>query len=533
MICRFEHAIGDYEWWYTRVPDEAFRFDLRQEGPADGALRPADPPIGPGGGNRPPAWLDNLLISVLNRNVGPKSSCMTDNGSFWSGDVATDLALIERDTVLPGLIPGPTRSLAVLPFDIAYSVPGVLALMSTRKHVFSAHNVGFYEALAQTLGLAMDDRRAQHALRERVKELTCLYAVAKVLESTDGAIVERLPEIARLLPPAWQFPDILVARIRVDDAAFATGDDARSVHRQEATVLVDGVARGTVEVGYLEDRPEFVEGAFLREEAHLIGAVARELALFVQRRDARLERAHMATIMRQTDRLATIGRLAAGVAHEINEPLGGILGFAQLARKTANLPAQVVQDLERIIQAALYARDIVRKLMLFARQSPPSRDWVQLSSLVDESLSLLAPRVQEFGVEVRRELDPVCPKVYADPVQLSQVIVNLCVNAIQAMPGGGILTVRTRKEDGEVTIVVEDTGAGIASDIADRIFEPFFTTKSPEQGTGLGLSVVHGIVISHGGKIHFQSQPGAGSRFEVKLPASSPLPAMEDQRSNG
>jgi signal transduction histidine kinase len=173
--------------------------------------------------------------------------------------------------------------------------------------------------------------------------------------------------------PARRFPTALVARIRLDDPEFATGYLRRAIHRQEAPLIVEGVRRGFVELGYTEDRPDFVEGVFLKEEGHVILAVAREVAHFIQRCEAQSEKERLAERLRLSDRLVTIGQLAAGIAHEINEPLGSILGFAQLARKAAGLAEKVGNDLDKIIRATLHAREIVRKLMLFARQSPPSR----------------------------------------------------------------------------------------------------------------------------------------------------------------
>lgn len=533
LVTGLEDGVSRYRWSATRASEESFRFEPRFES------RCASPSSATGGtaspascGTQPATWFDDLIASVLHREVGPKSRCVTSHGSYWTGDVVSELALASANTLLPGGAPREMQSIAVIPFDVNPSIPGVLALLGARKHMFSVQSLEFYEALAQTLGLAMDDRRSHHALRERVKELACLYAIAQVLESAEGPVSETLAEIVRLLPPAWQFPEALVARIRIDEAESATGDIGLAVYRQEAPVVVDDTPRGLVEVGYAEDRPEFVEGVFLREEEHLIAAIGREVSLFVQRCDVRTEKLRLAEQARQTDRLATIGQLAAAVAHEINEPLGGILGFAQLAKKLPGAPERVVKDLDQIIRAALHAREIVRKLMLFARQSPLSRSWVRINDIVDESLCLLASRLTECGVKVVRDLDSASHTIYADAVQLNQVVVNLCVNGIQVMPKGGTLTLRTRGSASSVSITVEDTGTGVPPEIRDHMFEPFFTTKSPEHGTGLGLSVVHGIVTAHGGTIDFDTGPGTGTRFEVCLPTSRPPHGQKEQATD-
>jgi len=221
--------------------------------------------------------------------------------------------------------------------------------------------------------------------------------------------------------------------------------------------------------------------------------------------------------LRHADRLATIGQLAAGVAHELNEPLSNILGFAQLVQKFPELPSQVFKDVERIIRAALHAREVVTKLMTFARPKLPVLSEVNLNQLVSDGLYFLASRCAKSGIELVRQLSPDLPEIVADSGQLHQVLVNLVVNAIQAMPNGGRLTITTKdNQDGTVSLFVSDTGVGMSDDVKKHIFVPFYTTK-PE-GTGLGLSVVYGIVTAHGGSIKVESEPGKGSCFEVILP---------------
>jgi signal transduction histidine kinase len=518
-----------YRWSAGRSPQESFDFESLATGESAACTVATTASIAA----RPRAWFDELVQSVLRAQIGPRSRCVTAHGSFWTGDAVSDLALSEQSYSSPAVANLEVGSIAIIPFDVAPTIPAVLALLSGRKHAFSAQNIEFYEALAQTLGLAIDDRRAQHALRERVKELSCLYAIAQVLEGVDATVPEALATIVQIIPPAWQFPDRVVARIRLDDREFSTGETTRIKYSQEAAVVVEGTIRGLVEVGYVQDHPEFVEGPFLKEEEHLISAIAREVSLFVLRSEVRIEKQRLAEKVRQADRLATIGHLAATVAHEINEPLGGILGFAQLAHKAPGVPDKVVKDLGKIVQETLHAREIVRKFMLFARQSPSTRSWVRVNDTVEDSLTLLAARFTEHGVKVVRDLDPARPGVFADAVQLHQVVVNLCVNGIQAMPRGGTLAIRTRGSADSVSIIVEDTGTGIPPEVRERLFEPFFTTKNPEQGTGLGLSVVHGIVTSHGGTITFDTEQGAGTRFEVRLPTSSPSHDQKGQAANG
>jgi signal transduction histidine kinase len=206
----------------------------------------------------------------------------------------------------------------------------------------------------------------------------------------------------------------------------------------------------------------------------------------------------------------------------LNEPLGNILGFAQLAKKVPELPVQVEKDLKNIETASLHAREIIKKLMTFARQFPPKRAPVNLNNIVTDSIYFFEARCVKAAIRLVCRLVPDLPRITVDPGQINQVLVNLVVNAIQAMPAGGTLTVQTRLTETEVCLIVEDTGAGISEDITNQIFLPFFTTKDINEGTGLGLAVVHGIVTSHGGRIVVESEIGEGTRFLIYLPLQDP-----------
>jgi len=361
---------------------------------------------------------------------------------------------------------------------------------------------------------------AKVALRERVKELTCLYGIAQRAEKPGVSLDEILHSIVALLPPAWQYPEIATARIVFNGRSYATPGFRKCRQKQTADLVVNGDRRGMVEVGYVEKRPENDEGPFLKEERNLIEGVARQVALIIERRQAEEDRAKLEDQLRHADRLATIGVLAAGVAHELNEPLGNILGFAQLAKKCPDLPESARRDIEKVEAASLQAREVIRKLLVYARQMPPERTKVNLSHVVEKGLNFLETRCAQAGVELVCSLAPDLPPITADPVQLNQVLVNLVVNALQAMPNGGKLTVQTCLSGSQVCLIVEDTGIGMSDEEMGQIFVPFFTTKGVGQGTGLGLPVVHRIVAAHGGTIEVKSKVGCGTRFEIRLPAA-------------
>jgi signal transduction histidine kinase len=421
-------------------------------------------------------------------------------------------------------------SVAVTPLRVGRKRIALLILKSARKGYFEEKDMAPCGRVAQNLGMALMNQRAQAALQERIKELTCLYTIARVMENPQAPLDEVLQVVVEALPPAWQYSNIASARITFDQRVFQAPNFREGAYTQRADLVVQGKWRGSVEVKYFREKPEIYEGPFLREERHLIDTIARQISLFVEQKETEGEKEVLQEQLRHADRLATIGKLAAGVAHELNEPLGSILGFAQLAKKTAGLPKQAEQDLDRIISASLHAREVIRKLMLFARQMPPRMIPLNLNQVVKEGLYLFETRCARQGIELALSLAPDLPDIHADATQLTQVMTNLVVNAIQAMPQGGKLSVVTWSGPDSVHLCVEDTGEGMSPEVRKQIFMPFFTTKEVDEGTGLGLAVVHGIVTAHKGSIQVESLVGRGTRFEIRLPLA--VHPIEEKEGN-
>jgi signal transduction histidine kinase len=423
-------------------------------------------------------------------------------------------------------------SLALIPLFVDHQNVGLLRLESKQRSFFKEDENELYEILGQSLGIALAHRHAQVDLRERVKELTCLYGIARLAVRARISLEEILQGIVELLPPAWLYPEVTHAEIIFDGHSYSTSGFQDGKQKLTADIMVGGERRGVVKVVYGEEKPEFDEGPFYKEERNLIDAVAKEVGIIIKRREAEEEQIKLQEQLRHADRLATIGQLAAGVSHELNEPLGNILGFAQLVKKSPDLPEQVEQDIGKILNASLYAREIVKKLLIFARLMPPKKTLINLNKVVEEGLYLFESRCKQEGIELVRDLSPDLPEVHADPSQLNQALVNLVVNAVQAMPSGGRLTLRTLHDRDHVSLIVEDTGTGMDGEVLKKIYTPFFTTKDVGQGTGLGLPVVHGIVTSHGGSINVESSVNRGSRFEIQLPLIR-LQEMQGNNSNG
>jgi len=226
----------------------------------------------------------------------------------------------------------------------------------------------------------------------------------------------------------------------------------------------------------------------------------------------------------RSEKLSSVGVLAAGVAHEINNPLTTVLGYAKLLLEGRPEDDPDRAALELVADEARRVQEIVRNLLDFSRQEPGQVGPIVLGELMERTLSLVAPDLRKRQVEVERALSPELPAALADARRMEQVLVNLITNAAHAMAGGGTLTVATgrdRARPDEVYLEVRDTGRGIAPEDQPRVFDPFFTTKEPGEGTGLGLAVSHGIIEELGGEILLESEPGEGSVFRVWLPAAA------------
>jgi two-component system NtrC family sensor kinase len=277
------------------------------------------------------------------------------------------------------------------------------------------------------------------------------------------------------------------------------------------------------ELGALADA--FVKvTSHLREANEKLQEGAKTLEWKVEERTRELQ--EIQSHLSQSEKLASIGKLAAGIAHEINNPLGGILIYSHLLLEDAPEGHPHHDNLLKIVKETTRCKGIVKGLLDFARPKEPEWAPTDIHDLLDGCLSLTGRQTLFQNIRVERDYEPSLPRVTADRAQLQQVFMNMIFNAAEAMEGQGILTLRTSSAGGgtEVAVEITDTGHGIKDEDRERLFEPFFTTKEVGQGTGLGLAISYGIIQKHNGKIEVRSEPGRGATFIIRLPTKGTGP---------
>jgi signal transduction histidine kinase len=265
--------------------------------------------------------------------------------------------------------------------------------------------------------------------------------------------------------------------------------------------------------------------SFGDDDVSFVQAVANVLGAVVARaREEQLE-----AQLEQSRRLESVGQLAGGVAHDFNNLLAVILNYADFAREAATDEEQR-SDLHELSKAASRGADLVRQLLQFSRRKPIDPVSLDLNDVVRETEPMLRRTIGEH-IELRCRLAPALPATVIDPGQMTQVLVNLAINARDAMPEGGAITIETTVVDGGLRLVVEDTGVGMTEEVLAKAFDPFFTTKPPGSGTGLGLATVYGIVTQADGSVAIESAPGGGTRVAIYLLSAKagavPLPVAE------
>ncbi len=352
-------------------------------------------------------------------------------------------------------------------------------------------------------------------LEERVKELSCLYGVSSAIRKHSDSILETLEEICNITQHAWLFPNEAVVQMKLNNFQVVTADLPKKHIVQTSEILLFNENKGFIKVYY--DTNKLPDAYFLEEEQKLLDKIAIEISEFFERREIENNKELLQRSAERNDRLSILGEITAGIAHELNTPLGNILGFAELIQ-SSNPENQIQKDTEKIIKAAIYSREIVKKLMFFSCEMPQHKEFVLIKPIIDQALRLLSQNFQKANINYDFKINNPDLEAQIDTIQFTQVLFNILINAIYISPENSLISIEVESDSNCFTLEIKDEGPGIPSDLKLKIFEPFFTTKPLGEGSGLGLSVVHGIIKSHRGEIFAYDNKPTGTVFQIKLP---------------
>ena len=441
----------------------------------------------------------------------------------------------------PGALPvrlAGLRSIMVLPLISRDVVIGTLVLMSVATHRYQDRDLSLAENVAAHISGAIanarlfdERRRAEQALRESEASLRSIFRAAPVGIGmvTDRVLRQVNDYICEMT--GYSRNELVDQNARI---LYPTREEYERVGR-EKYVLIREQGTGSIETCWQRKDGKVIDVLLsstpLDPADWSIGVTFTALDI-TERKRAERERASLEEKLRISQKMEAIGTLAGGIAHDFNNILSAIIGYAELADIDTRRESPVASSLAQILKAAFRARDLVRQILMFSRQSEVQFGPLQVNLIIKETLKLLRASLPAT-IQVRQDLGD-CGKILGDPTQVHQVVMNLCTNAYQAMSAeGGLLDISLSSVDinaghlvqGEtlqpgqyLKLSVRDTGHGIDPEILHRIFEPYYTTREKGAGTGLGLAVVHGIVKNHHGAIQASSQVGVGSTFDVYFP---------------
>lgn len=352
-------------------------------------------------------------------------------------------------------------------------------------------------------------------LAERLKELSCLYDIAKITLDSTKDFDQVLGEIVQRIPKAWKHETAAICHIQVRTHWYKSAEEPHKHVFQEQIIRIGDLGNGRIRIYY--PAPPFTEKDFLEEEYRLLEKLAMDLSLYIQHHEIKSRELRYLESLRHHDRLKVLGEITAGIAHELNTPLGSILGFSQLIIDDSKDPA-TLSDAQKIVHAALHAREVVKKLMYFSCELPQRLESVSFNEVIRETILLIKPSLEgkKIVLETHLSNDPII--IQLDPVQITQVVFNLINNGLHASTENGKIIIETHDKGDSAELIVQDFGTGMHEETIAQIFEPFFTTKELGDGMGLGLSVVHGIIKSHKGSIFVKSKINEGTQFRIVLP---------------
>ena len=368
------------------------------------------------------------------------------------------------------------------------------------------------------------------------RELEALYAISTSFQKEEISMADVARRVVEAVRPVWGRGADCCARVTIRNIEYVSPGFRETPWKRSCEITVRDEAVGVVEVYLcLGDSPD-AAGRSAERDSNLLRVLAARLAAMVERCEAQAQKANLEKQLHSTQKLEAVGQLAGGVAHDFGNLLTVILHATERLKRELSPDHHSREALAAIEEAAHQAVSVIHSMLAFSRGEPAVRRAVSLDELVEESTRLLR-RVLPASIQLIAQPEPSRLWVLADPTQIKQILLNLVLNARDAMPKGGRVHITVEPAapaDLEgwpdapapytsfVRLTVLDTGCGIPPELQARVFEPFFTTKPRDQGTGLGLSVVHGLVKRNGGRIALESQPDAGTTLRVLLPRARP-----------
>ncbi|MDD7886780.1 sensor histidine kinase [Flavivirga sp. 57AJ16] len=357
----------------------------------------------------------------------------------------------------------------------------------------------------------------EQELKERIKELTCLYEVSSIIGNANAELIEdTLKAVAFSLKKAFQYPEKTVVVFRIENISISTDNQVSNELKIQSHIKIFNKVKGELIAGL--NSSDSKEINFLKEEQSLLDNVALKVGSLLERIEIQKNETSLKRQMERADRLGILGEITAGIAHELNTPLANILGFAELLKNDLDINSKLSEDIDKIIKNAIFSREVVKKLMFFSCEMPQEMKRINLIPHIKNAINLLAATFKKEQVKYVVKIEEEELWLRADPIQLTQIIFNLLMNAIYFSPTEGLVTIEVLGSEKEIILKISDEGKGFALNELEKVFQPFFTTKPTGEGSGLGLSVVHGIVASHKGTITAQNNKKKGAIFTIILP---------------
>jgi signal transduction histidine kinase/DNA-binding response OmpR family regulator len=371
----------------------------------------------------------------------------------------------------------------------------------------------------------------EQMVQERTKELRCLYNISNLIAKPDLSFEEVLQGIVNYIPSAMPHPDDTYVRITSGDHEFTTDQFCETASKQSSSIVVNGKQKGVLDIFLSQQQSDDI--CYLKEQNDFIFNIINKVEKVIERIETKEEKKKLEAQLFQSQKMESLGLLAGGIAHDFNNILFAIQGNIQITLYSLSEDSPLRSHLDEAMKALNRAKEMVKHILAFSRQSEAEKKPVKVQFIIKEVVRLLNSSIPST-ITIHQNIDSDAGPVYADPSQIHQILMNLATNAFHAMENDGghfelnldqiemssdELTILPDIQPGKyIKLTISDTGQGINPEIMGKIFDPYFTTKAIGKGSGLGLSLVHGIVKNHRGAITVDSQPGKGTVFTILLP---------------